>query len=53
MKVMYFIQCTLRVVNKTYYEPNSDSRIPLHIQETNASLALAISEAFIQRGNKN
>lgn len=44
------IQCTLKIINGNFYKPEENTRIPFHIQETNASLALAITEAFIEAG---
>ncbi|KAJ8985657.1 hypothetical protein NQ317_015153 [Molorchus minor] len=42
-------ECSLTVVNYDYYKGGNNPRLPLHIQKTNASLALAISEAFIEK----
>ncbi|XP_018566233.1 folylpolyglutamate synthase, mitochondrial-like [Anoplophora glabripennis] len=45
-------KCDLKVVENNYYNYENKSNFPSHIQRTNASLALAICEAYIKRGNK-
>ncbi|XP_072385699.1 folylpolyglutamate synthase, mitochondrial-like isoform X1 [Diabrotica undecimpunctata] len=44
--------CSLTVVEGDYYS-GTNSNIPLHVRQTNASLALALSEAFINKDTNN
>ncbi|KAJ8941136.1 hypothetical protein NQ318_004255 [Aromia moschata] len=46
-------KCTLKIVDKNYHTGNHNMRVPSHIQKTNASLALAITEAFIDKTTTN
>ncbi|CAH1154773.1 unnamed protein product [Phaedon cochleariae] len=45
-------KCTFQVVEKDSFVENN-SNFPSHIQSTNASLALALSEAYINQDNNN
>ncbi|XP_066262941.1 folylpolyglutamate synthase, mitochondrial isoform X2 [Euwallacea similis] len=45
-------QCNIHVVNDLYVD-QINSCIPLHVQQTNASLALSISEAFMKIRPRN
>ncbi|CAG9773035.1 unnamed protein product [Ceutorhynchus assimilis] len=40
--------CSLDVIEDLYIDDQNNSRIPQHIQKTNASLALSVSKAFME-----
>lgn len=46
---IYFFQCDLKIVENSYYHFENKSNFPSHIQRINASLALAISEAYVKK----
>lgn len=50
MNIVSNFKCTLKILDKSCYQSEENGNVPLHIQETNASLAIAITEAFIQKG---